>query len=170
MYNIPIIKPTTETTRKVVIAIVIAYKCPTIQSDLNMYWQSIVNFGPTSTPPTINIYTLPGATAITNYGIANGGRQVNDYQQINIGSSPIRYKLGQSVNAKYFFFTTSTGRVPPQFPSSSAPNTHNLSLATNMSRLFIGNSGGVNQMNSHIARFTYYPIQITNQQLINLVS
>ena len=118
----------------------------------------------------ITAYTLPGATTITNYGIINGGRQVNDYQQINIGSNPIRYKLGQSVNAKYFFFTTSTGRVPPQLPSSSAPNTHNLSLATNMSRLFIGSSAGGAYMNSHIARFTYYPIQLTNQQLINLTS
>ena len=119
----------------------------------------------------ITAYTLPGATSITNYGIvANGGRQVNDYQQINIGSSPIRYKLGQSVNTKYFFFTTSTGRVPPQLPSKSAPNTHNLSLATNMSRLFIGNSAGGGQINSHIARLTYYPIALTNQQLINLTS
>jgi hypothetical protein len=118
----------------------------------------------------ITAYTLPGATTITNYGISTGGRSVNDYQQINIGSSPIRYKLGQSVNSKYFFFTTSTGRVPPQLPSSSSPNTHNLSLATNMTRLYIGSSAGGNHMNSHIGRFTYYPIQITNQQLINLTS
>ena len=123
-----------------------------------------------SSADQITTYTLPSATTITNYGIITGGRQVNDYQQISIGSSPIRYKLGQSVNSKYFFFTASTGRVPPQLPSRSSPNTHNLSLATNMTRLYIGSSAGGNQMNSHIARFTYYPIQITNQQLINLTS
>jgi hypothetical protein len=118
----------------------------------------------------ITAYVGPGGTIITNYGIVTGGRQVNDYQQINIGSSPIRYKLGQSVSSKYFFFTTSTGRVPPQLPSKSAPNTHNLSLATNMSRLFIGNNAGGGQINSHISRLTYYPIQLTNQQLVNLTS
>ena len=119
----------------------------------------------------ITAYVGPGGTIITNYGIVTGGgRQVNDYQQINIGSSPIRYKLGQSVSSKYFFFTTSTGRVPPQLPSKSAPNTHNLSLATNMSRLFIGNNAGGGQINSHISRLTYYPIQLTNQQLVNLTT
>ena len=118
----------------------------------------------------ITAYTLPGATTITNYGITNGGRQVNDYQQIFIGSSPTQFKIAQSVNSKYFFFTSSKGTTPPQLPSKSAPNAQNLSLATNMSRLFIGNSAGGGQINSHIARFTYYPIQLTNQQLINLTS
>lgn len=118
----------------------------------------------------ITAYTLPDATTITNYGIVTGGRSIIDYQQINIGSAPTTFKLGQSVNAKYFFFTTSKGTTPPQLSSKSAPNGQNLSLATNMSRLFIGNRGGVAQINSHITRFTYYPIQLTNQQLINLTS
>ena len=115
-------------------------------------------------------YTLPGATTITNYGIVTAGRQVFDYQQITIGSSPTQFKIGQSLNSKYSFFTSSKGTTPPQLPSKSAPNAQNLSLATNMSRLFIGNSAGGGQINSHIARFTYYPIQLTNQQLINLTS
>jgi hypothetical protein len=118
----------------------------------------------------ITAYTMPGSTLITNYGIVTGGRQVNDYQTINIGSSPTQFKIAQSFNSKYFFFTSSKGTTPPQLPSKSAPNAQNLSLATNMSRLFIGNSAGVAQINSHLARFTYYPIQITNQQLINLTS
>ena len=118
----------------------------------------------------ITDYTLPGATTITNYGIVTGGRQVNDYQQINIGSAPTQFKIAQSVNSKYFFFTSSKGTTTPQLPSKSSPNGQNLSLATNMSRLFIGNSVGGNQINSHISRLTYYPIQLTNQQLINLTS
>ena len=118
----------------------------------------------------ITAYILPGSTAITNYGIANAGRQVFDYQQIFIGSSPTQFKIAQSLNSKYSFFTSSKGTTPPQLPSKSAPNGQNLSLATNMSRLFIGNNTGGGQINSHISRFTYYPIQLTNQQLINLVS
>jgi subtilase family serine protease len=67
IYNIPTVVPTNSTTRKVIIAIIIAYRCPTIQSDLNMYWQSVVNFGPNSTPPIINIYTQPGASVNSSW-------------------------------------------------------------------------------------------------------
>ena len=118
----------------------------------------------------ITAYTIPGSNAITNYGITNTGRQVFDYQQIFIGSSPTQFKVGQSLNSKYSFFTSSKGTTPPQLPSKSAPNGQNLSLATNMSRLFIGSHNTGGQINSHIARLTYYPIQLTNQQLINLTS
>ena len=118
----------------------------------------------------ITAYVGPGSNIITNYGITNAGRQVFDYQQITIGSSPTQFKVGQSLNSKYSFFTSSKGTTPPQLPSKSAPNAQNLSLATNMSRLFIGSHNTGGQINSHIARFTYYPIQLTNQQLINLCS
>ena len=118
----------------------------------------------------ITAYTLPGATTITNYGITNTGRQVFDYQQIFIGSSPTQFKVGQSLNSKYSFFTSSKGTTPPQLPSKSAPNGQNLSLATNMSRLFIGSHNTGGQINSHIARLTYYPLALTDKQLINLTS
>ena len=123
-----------------------------------------------SSSNAISDYTLPSSTFVTQYGITNGGRQVFDYQQLNVGSSAIKYKLGHSLNSKYSFFTLSTQRGTPQLSSRAAPNGQNLSLPTNMTRLFIGNARGTNQMNSHISRFTYYPIQITNQQLINLTS
>ena len=130
--------------------------------------------GQSSPTSSISPYTLPGLTFITNYGIVNGGRQVFDYQQFNIGSSPIRYKIGHSLNSKYSFFKTSTASSTPQLPSKASPNGQNLSLPTNMTQLTIGcqnNSGTFGKhINSHIARFTYYPIQITNQQLINLTS
>jgi len=62
LYNVPTV--VASSTRKVKIAIVIAYRYPiaTLQSDLKMYWQSYSNFGPTSNPPTVNVYTMPGAT------------------------------------------------------------------------------------------------------------
>ena len=123
-----------------------------------------------SSTNSISDYTLPSSTFITQYGITNGGRQVFDYQQLNVGSSPVKYKIGHSLNSKYSFFTLSTQRGTPQLSSKSAPNGQNLTLPTNMSRLFMGNVRNLNQINSHIARLTYYPIQITNQQLINLTS
>jgi len=58
LYNIPTITPSAPDTRKVTIAIIVAYHCPTLQSDLNTYWQSPFNFGPTSSPPNINVYTF----------------------------------------------------------------------------------------------------------------
>jgi hypothetical protein len=121
----------------------------------------------------VTLYTLPSSTSFTNYGISNGGRQVFDYQTINIGSSPTQFKVGQSINSKYSFFTSSKGTTPPQLPSKSSPNGQNLSLATNMNQLSIGSqfiTSFNKHINSHISRFTYYPIQITNQQLINLNS
>jgi len=69
LYNIPTISRTSLNTRQVKIAIIIAYHCPTLQSDLNMYWQSVANFGPNSTPPTINVYTFPGATVNSGWSV-----------------------------------------------------------------------------------------------------
>jgi subtilase family serine protease len=68
IYNIPTIVPLTNTTKKVTIAIVVAFTYPNLKADLKYYWQNPINFGPTSTPPTINVYTMPGA--IRNAGWA----------------------------------------------------------------------------------------------------
>lgn len=61
LYNVPTIAPTTG-KRKVTIAIIVAYTYPNLKADLQTFWQSYTNFGPNSTPPTINIRTMPGAT------------------------------------------------------------------------------------------------------------
>lgn len=116
------------------------------------------------------IYTNINATFITNYGTTNAGRQVFDYQQINIGSSPTQFKVGQSLNSKYSFFTSSKGTTLPQLPSKSSPNSQNNTTPTSVDRMWIGRKVSGGEINSHISRLTYYPIQITNQQLINLCS
>jgi len=69
LYNIPTIIPSYQDTRKVIVAIIIAYHCPTLQSDLNTYWKSPFNFGPTSTPPSINVYTFQGATVNSGWNL-----------------------------------------------------------------------------------------------------
>jgi len=118
---------------------------------------------------SVSIYTNQGGTVITNYGTMNSSRQVFDYQQINIGSAPTKFIIGQSINSKYSFFTSSKGRTPPQLPSKATPNSQNNTTPTNMTTLWIGRSGPPGgEINAHITRLTYYPIQITNQQLINL--
>jgi subtilase family serine protease len=65
LYNVT---PVTVATGKkqVKIAIVVAYTYPGLLSDLKTYWQNPINFGPNSKPPTVNIYTMPGAK--TNSG------------------------------------------------------------------------------------------------------
>jgi subtilase family serine protease len=67
LYNIPIVTKTSS--RQVKIAIIVAYHHPNLKTDLTMYWQSIVNFGPMSTPPTINVYTFPGATTNNSWNL-----------------------------------------------------------------------------------------------------
>lgn len=62
LYNIPTIAPTNASTKKVTIAIIVAFTYPGLKADLKTYWQNPINFGPSSTPPAINIYTTPGAT------------------------------------------------------------------------------------------------------------
>jgi len=69
LYNIPIVTKLKPTTRQVVVAIIVAFRCPTVQSDLNLYWKSPINFGPSSKPPTINVYTFPGATVNSGWGL-----------------------------------------------------------------------------------------------------
>jgi subtilase family serine protease len=62
IYNIPKILPANNKTRKVKIAVIIAYHSKNLISDLNTYWRSYSNFGPFSKPPNINVYTFPGST------------------------------------------------------------------------------------------------------------
>jgi subtilase family serine protease len=66
LYNIPKISPSNINTRKVKIGVIVAYSHKNIKNDLKTYWQSFSNFGPTSSPPNINVYTFPGTT--TNVG------------------------------------------------------------------------------------------------------
>ena len=124
----------------------------------------------TANNASFTVYSNINTTYITNYGTTNAGRQVFDYQQINVGSAPTQFKVGQSINSKYSFFTSSKGTTTPQLPSKSAPNSHNNTTPTSVDRMWIGRKVSGGEINSHIARLTYYPIQITNQQLINLTS
>lgn len=68
LYNIPIIKKTSDISRQVIIAIIIAYHHPNIISDLKMYWQSPINFGKNSTPPVVNIFSF-GSTINIQWGL-----------------------------------------------------------------------------------------------------
>lgn len=61
LYNVPTVNVASG-SKKVTIAIIIAYTYPKLKQDLAIYWQNPINFGPSSTPPAINVYTMPGAT------------------------------------------------------------------------------------------------------------
>jgi subtilase family serine protease len=61
LYSVPTI-PIATGKRKVIIAIIIAFTYPNLKADLKTFWQSYTNFGPNSTPPIINIHTMPRAT------------------------------------------------------------------------------------------------------------
>ena len=61
LYNVPTVNVTSG-SKKVTIAIIIAYTYPKLKQDLATYWQNPINFGASSTPPAINVYTMPGAT------------------------------------------------------------------------------------------------------------
>lgn len=65
LYNVSTV---VSTSKKSIIAIVIAFTYPGLKTDLNTYWKNPINFGPNSNPPNINIYTMPGA--IENSGWA----------------------------------------------------------------------------------------------------
>ena len=86
------------------------------------------------------------------------------------GSSNIRTRIsGVSYNQTtdvYYIFTNNK-------TSSSAINRsdkQNIDFGTDMNTLNIGNSFGSATLCGTISRLTYYPIQLTNQQLINLTS
>jgi len=61
LYNVPNVSASTG-IKKATIAIIVAYTYANLRSDLNNYWKNYTNFGPNSTPPVINVYTMPGAT------------------------------------------------------------------------------------------------------------
>lgn len=61
LYNIPTVTVSNPSIKKVTIAIVVAFTYPGLKADLKTYWQNPINFGPSSNPPNINIYTTPGA-------------------------------------------------------------------------------------------------------------
>jgi subtilase family serine protease len=65
LYNVPTVVSTTN--KKTTIAIIIAFTYPGLKNDLKTYWQNPINFGPNSTPPNVNIYTMPGATQNTGW-------------------------------------------------------------------------------------------------------
>jgi hypothetical protein len=66
LYNVPAIKPESN-KKQVKIAVVVAYTYPGLLADLKTFWQNNVNFGPNSTPPLVNIRTMPGATVNTEW-------------------------------------------------------------------------------------------------------
>jgi len=61
LYNIPAVVPSTPNTKRVKIAVVIAFSYPKLKADLATYWKNDINFGASSTPPAINVYTMKGA-------------------------------------------------------------------------------------------------------------
>lgn len=67
LYNVPV-TTVSSGKKQVKIAIIIAFTYPGVLSDLKTYWQNDINFGPNSNPPTVNVYTMPGAK--TNSGWA----------------------------------------------------------------------------------------------------
>ena len=67
LYNVPVVQVSAG-KKQVKIVIVVAYTYPGLLDDLKTYWQNNVNFGPSSTPPKVNVYTMSGAT--TNAGWA----------------------------------------------------------------------------------------------------
>lgn len=62
LYNITPVAPSSSTTRSSKIGIISAYTYPNLLKDLAIYWTNNINFGPTATPPNVNVYTMPGAT------------------------------------------------------------------------------------------------------------
>ena len=60
LYNVPTVLPAAGKKRTTV-AIVIAFTYPGLLADLATYWKSYMNFGANSKPPTVNVYTMPGA-------------------------------------------------------------------------------------------------------------
>jgi subtilase family serine protease len=62
LYNIPSVLPSTPNTRRVKIAVIVAFSYPKLKADLATYWKNDINFGANSTPPAINVYTMKGAT------------------------------------------------------------------------------------------------------------
>lgn len=64
IYNVPTVMPSATSSKTVTIAIIVAFTYPGLKADLKTYWQNPINFGPSSTPPAINVYTSPGAKQV----------------------------------------------------------------------------------------------------------
>ena len=67
LYSVPVVNVLAG-KKQVKIAIIVAFTYSGVLADLKTYWQNNINFGPNSTPPKVNVYTMPGAT--TNSGWA----------------------------------------------------------------------------------------------------
>ena len=63
LYNIPRIEPT-DNTRKVIVAIVIAFHYDNLLKDLTTYWKNATNFGPSSTPPSVIVHNLKSKSSV----------------------------------------------------------------------------------------------------------
>jgi subtilase family serine protease len=68
LYQVPSVVPS-ENSRVVKIAIIIAFHYPEIQQDLDVFWKSEQNFGPSSQAPKINVYTFEGATVNNDWNM-----------------------------------------------------------------------------------------------------
>jgi len=66
LYNVPNV-PVSTGRKQVKIVVVVAYTYSGLLSDLKTYWQNQINFGPNSTPPKVNVYTMPGAVYNTGW-------------------------------------------------------------------------------------------------------
>jgi subtilase family serine protease len=60
LYNVPVVT-VTPGKKQVKIAVIVAFTYSGLLTDLKTYWQNNINFGPDSTPPKVNVYTMPGA-------------------------------------------------------------------------------------------------------------
>ena len=62
LYSIPTVIPASG-KKQVIIAIIIAYSYPNLQSDLTNYWTNYSNFGTSNIPkPIVHVHTMSGAT------------------------------------------------------------------------------------------------------------
>jgi len=68
LYQVPSVVPS-ENSRIVKIAIIAGFHYPEIQEDLDVFWKSEQNFGPSSQAPKINIYTFEGATVNSDWNM-----------------------------------------------------------------------------------------------------
>lgn len=59
-YSLPVVQNNPE-TRKVKVAIVIAYTYPNLLNDFSTYWQSPIIKGINSNPPDVSVHTMSGA-------------------------------------------------------------------------------------------------------------
>jgi subtilase family serine protease len=62
LYSVPSVSPTGK-TRKIIVAIIVAFHYGYLLSDLNTYWKSPVNFGPNATPPNVIVHNLTGSNS-----------------------------------------------------------------------------------------------------------